>query len=154
MEEKKKYLTHNWSAILCALGCASLCLILSVVSSPLWIILAAGLLRCLYLEDLGIFLDTENDRLFFPGGGAAGLKPRDIFQAFKRKEVKISEIRSVTTMKRSAVYLNRANAVCLSGDFGELRIFCDSETAAKAFADAISSEIKSDVAQSLDSKHD
>ena len=117
-----KYITHNWSTILCALAFMLLSIVFCFFRSPLWAIPALLLLRTFYIADL--------------------LKPRDVLAPFKRKEIRLSQVTSVKTEKRGAVYLNRANAVCLSGAFGEAKIFCDSETAAKALAAAVESEIK------------
>lgn len=136
-----KYITHNWSTILGALAFVLLSIVFCFFWSPLWAILALLLLRTFYIADLGVFVDPANDRISFAGTEAT-LKPRDVLAPFKRKEIRLSQVTSVKTEKRGAVYLNRANAVCLSGAFGEAKIFCDSETAAKALAAAVESEIK------------
>lgn len=136
-----KYIAHNWSTILCALAFMLLSIVFCFFRSPLWAIPALLLLRTFYIADLGVFVDPANDRISFAGSEAT-LKPRDVLAPFKRKEIRLSQVTSVKTEKRGAVYLNRANAVCLSGAFGEAKIFCDSETAAKALAAAVESEIK------------
>ena len=136
-----KYITHNWSTILCALAFMLLSIVFCFFRSPLWAIPALLLLRTFYIADLGVFVDPANDRISFAGSEAT-LKPRDVLAPFKRKEIRLSQVTSVKTEKRGAAYLNRANAVCLSGAFGEAKIFCDSEAAAKALAAAVESEIK------------
>lgn len=135
-----KYITHNWSWILGALALEVLFIALCFFWTPLCAILALLLLRTFYITDLGVFVDPANDRISFAGSEAT-LKPRDLLAPFKRKEIRLSQVTSVKTEKRGAAYLNRANAVCLSGAFGEAKIFCDSEAAAKALAAAIESEM-------------
>lgn len=135
-----KYITHNWSWILGALALEALFIVLCFFWTPLCAILALLLLRTFYITDLGVVVDPANDRISFAGPEAT-LKPRDLLAPFKRKEIRLSQVTSVKTEKRGAAYLNRANAVCLSGAFGEAKIFCDSETAAKALAAAIESEM-------------
>ena len=135
-----KYITHNWSTILGSLAFVVLFIVLCFFWTPLCAILALLLLRTFYIADLGVFVDPANDRISFAGSEAT-LKPRDLLAPFKRKEIRLSQVTSVKTEKRGAAYLNRANAVCLSGAFGEAKIFCDSEAAAKALAAAIESEM-------------
>ena len=135
-----KYITHNWSWILGALALEALFIALCFFWTPLCAILALLLLRTFYITDLGVVVDPANDRISFAGPEAT-LKPRDLLAPFKRKEIRLSQVTSVNTEKRGPAYLNRANAVCLSGPFVAAKILCDFETAAKALAAAIESEM-------------